>query len=74
MPRRRASSNSRSMSDRAATTSPASETIGTMTRSSAPAAALSSARTWVRNSAGRSSAMRMPRQPSAGFSSCTRRR
>ena len=51
--------------------SPAIDTIGIMIRSSRPAAARRSARTCMRNSAGRSSDMRIARQPMAGFSSGT---
>ena len=43
--------------------------MGIIIRSSWPAAARIMARTCVRNSAGRSSHMRMARQPMAGFSS-----
>jgi len=62
------------MSARAAWNSDTSAIIGSMMRSSRPAAALSSALIWVRNSAGRSSAMRMARQPIAGFSSLLARK
>ena len=54
--------------------SPTADTIGSSSRSSWPAVALSSARTWVRSRPGRSSDSRMARQPSAGFSSAGWRR
>ena len=63
------SARSLSISARIASISVAAETIGIMILSSRPAPAMSSARTCVRNSAGRSSDMRIARQPIAGFSS-----
>ncbi len=65
---------SRSISARAAWSSDTSAIIGSMMRSSRPCAARSSALIWVRNRAGRSSAMRMARQPIAGFSSSLARK
>ena len=55
-------------------TSPTVVTIGSSSRSSCPAVALSNARICVRSSTGRSSASLMARQPSAGFSSSGWRR
>ncbi|MND40226.1 hypothetical protein D3C80_309600 [compost metagenome] len=54
---------------RTARISETSVTIGIIIRSSAPAEAFRSARSWVRNRPGRSSASRIARHPSAGFSS-----
>ena len=63
------------MSAWTASISVAIETIGTISAQLlALGGAQEGARTWVRNRAGRSSDMRMARQPSAGFSSLSWRR
>ncbi|MCY1303213.1 hypothetical protein D9M70_529090 [compost metagenome] len=59
---------------RAILSSETSVTIGSISLSSAPAAARSIARSWVRSRPGRSSESRIARQPSAGFSSSAARK
>ena len=71
-PKRDRCRTSRSMISRACAISPSSVTIGSISFSSRPPAAFSSARTCVRSRPGRSSVRRIARQPSAGFSSCDR--
>ena len=68
-PWRRIWATSRSIIARAFFTSSRSVTMGSMTRNSRPDAARNSARSCVLRSPGRSSPMRIARQPMAGFSS-----
>ena len=68
-PRAAARAISMSRRRRAASSSATSATIGNITCSVRPAAALSRARSWPRRMVGRSSAIRSARQPMAGLSS-----